>query len=223
MREQALFHTHQKHQRELKPLDRVHGHQLHAILPGVTLGLARLKRRVREEGVQHGHVFLDLRVVGEALASADQFLQVFDARLPFFAGVFLEMGVEAAHLDAGFDLLAERQFAQFGRHATDQIDISLQGAAGTRRQLLRAQQFQARIPQRGRPNARMRSNFIDGLLPDAARRVIDGALKSIVRARARNHAQVGERILDLGAFEEAQAAVNPVRHATSHQRFLELP
>ena len=76
MRKQALFHTHQEHQRKLQSLDRMHGHQLHAIFPGIALGLTRFERGVREKGVQHGQVLIDLGIVFITLAGADQFLQV---------------------------------------------------------------------------------------------------------------------------------------------------
>ena len=41
MWKQAVFHAGQKHDRELKTLRRVQGHHLHAVLPGIALGIAQ--------------------------------------------------------------------------------------------------------------------------------------------------------------------------------------
>jgi len=56
-----------------------------------------------------------------------------------------------------------------------------------------------------------------------ARRQVDDPLEGGVVIAVRGQAQVGERILDLGALEEAQAAINPVgmlalRNASSKTR-----
>ncbi|MNT17458.1 hypothetical protein D3C72_1526060 [compost metagenome] len=43
-REHPLFHPDDKHLRELQPLGRVQGHQLHRVLIGIGLPLARFQR-----------------------------------------------------------------------------------------------------------------------------------------------------------------------------------
>ena len=68
----------------------------------------------------------------------------------------------------------------------------------------------------------MASNLVDGFLPDTAWRMIYRTLEGLVRARARNHAQVAQRVLDLGTLEKSQAAVDPVRDAAGDQHFLKL-
>ena len=108
MRKQAFLHADQEHQRKLESLDRMHRHQLHAILPGVGLALARFQRGMREKRIQRGHILFDQRIVLKVLAGADQFLQVLDARLPFLAAVLFEMRFESAHFDTELDLFAER-------------------------------------------------------------------------------------------------------------------
>ena len=49
MREQAIFHANDEHDGELKSLGGMQGHQLHAVIPGLTLCLTGLKRRVAQE------------------------------------------------------------------------------------------------------------------------------------------------------------------------------
>ena len=58
---------------------------------------------------------------------------------------------------------------------------------------------------------------------DAARREVDDAQEAGVVVRVLDQAQVGQRVLDLGALEEAQAAVHLVRHAGVEQRALDHP
>ena len=50
--EHTLFHTDNKHLRELQAFRRVQRHQLHCILPGIRLPLARFQRRMGEECLQ---------------------------------------------------------------------------------------------------------------------------------------------------------------------------
>ena len=47
------------------------------------------------------------------------------------------------------------------------------------------------------------------------------ALEGGIVAAVGDQAQVGERVLDLGALEEAQAAVDAVRHARGEERLFE--
>jgi hypothetical protein len=79
MWKQPLLHANQENQGKLESLDRMHGHQLHAVFPGVGLGLASFQCRVREKSVERGHIFLDQRIVFKTLTGADQFLQVLEA------------------------------------------------------------------------------------------------------------------------------------------------
>lgn len=134
MRKQTLFHAGQEHQREFEPLDRVHRHQLHTVLPGIGLGFAGFQRRVREEGIECRHILLDHFVGFVILTGNNQFLQVFDTRLPFFRSIFTKMRLQPAYFYTVFDLLAERQFRKLGGHAAHQIDKCLQRAARPRAQ-----------------------------------------------------------------------------------------
>ena len=56
---------------------------------------------------------------------------------------------------------------------------------------------------------------------DAARREVDDAQERAIVVGRREQAQIGERVLDLGALEEAHAAVDAVRDRRVEQRVLE--
>ena len=58
---------------------------------------------------------------------------------------------------------------------------------------------------------------------DAARRKVDDAQERAVVDRRGHQAQVGERALDLGALEEAHAAIDAIRNRRVEQRVLEHP
>jgi hypothetical protein len=55
-------------------------------------------------------------------------------------------------------------------------------------------------------------HLVQGALADAARRRVDRALEGRVVVAVGDQAQVGQRVLDFGALEEAHAAVHAVRH-----------
>ncbi|MCY1538228.1 hypothetical protein D9M68_737580 [compost metagenome] len=62
VREQALFHAGDEHHIELQPLGRVHGHELHRVLPGLRLVVARFERGVGEEGRERAHGLAGFRL-----------------------------------------------------------------------------------------------------------------------------------------------------------------
>ena len=225
MGKQAFFHADQEHQRELQTLDRVQGHQLHALLPFVGLGLARFQRGMAEKGFQRRQAAL--LVAGlhlESLAGADQFLQVFAARLATVAAVLLEMGLQTGVLDAQANLLRQLEIATGFGQALYQLDIAGQRVArprGQRRTL--ADQLQGGRPQGDAFVTRQFADAIHAFLPQPPRRMIDGTFEGAVVHRVDGHAQPGQGILDLGALEEAQAAIDAVGNAPRNQDFLELP
>src|SRR4051794_20164088 len=54
MREQAVFHAREEHDRELEALRAVQAHHLHAVFPGVRLAFAGFEHRMREERFERG-------------------------------------------------------------------------------------------------------------------------------------------------------------------------
>jgi hypothetical protein len=56
---------------------------------------------------------------------------------------------------------------------------------------------------------------------DAARREVDHPQEAGVVTRVLQQPQVGQRVLDLGPLEKAQAAIDPVGHAGVEQRGLD--
>ena len=62
MREQALFQAADEHGVKLQPLAGVHGHELHGVLSGLGLVVARLQRGVGEKGDQGREGFAGVSV-----------------------------------------------------------------------------------------------------------------------------------------------------------------
>ena len=101
------------------------------------------------------------------------------------------------------DDLAQRQAARRFAHRVDQRREG--GQVGARLARHRADA----LPAGCLPLARAASCSCSmRARADAARREIDDAQEARVVVRVLDQAQVGERVLDLGALEEAQAAVD---------------
>ena len=69
--------------------------------------------------------------------------------------------------------------------------------------------------------ARVVAQQVERRAADAARRQVDDALEGDVVVARLREAQVRQGVLDLGALEEPQAAVDAVRDSRRHQRLLE--
>jgi hypothetical protein len=91
VREQALLEAGDEDDVELQPLGRMHGHQLHRVLPLAGLMLAGFERGVREEGGQRTAIGAAaspsmaafLQEVGRRV---DQFVEVLQPLLAFLLG-----------------------------------------------------------------------------------------------------------------------------------------
>src|SRR5210317_1857290 len=118
MREQAVLHAAQEYQRKLEALGRVHGHQLHAVFPGIRLPFARLKGGMGQELIEGRHLFG--RVGLETPGGADEFEQVLDTRFAFLALVLFEEIDKAALVDNVVYLVMEIEPPGFPRQAFDQ-------------------------------------------------------------------------------------------------------
>ena len=218
-REQPFLQPDDEHGRELESLGRMQCHQLHAIEPGRGLGLARLKRGMGQECGQRRQAVVIVR--GKTFRGIDEFVQVFNPR---FALVVLLPRVVRAQprvLDDHAYLLVQGQLRDLGGEAIDQCKESLQGAGRARGQ--GGHERLRGIPQRQSFLLRDCANLVDGCIADAARRQVDDPFEGQVVSVGLGEAQVAERVLDLGALEEPQAAIDAIRNARRHQRLLERP
>ena len=100
-------------------------------------------------------------------------------------------------------------------HAVDQRDEGLQ----VRTRLARHRAHALRQAAAGLPRGVLQ--LLDAARADAARGEVHHAQEAGVVVGVLQQPQVGQRVLDLGALEEAQAAVHAVRHAGVEQRALD--
>ena len=217
VREQAILHADEKHHRKLQSLRRMQGHQLHAVFAEAGLTLAGFERGVREERVDR----VEALVLGRALEAArrvDQFVEIFQTRFGLLTLFLLVVLAQAGAFDHPLHHLRQRLIFRLGREAVDQIDKNFQ-AAGAAAELCCC--IRRRLPQRYAALARQRAQALDRRRADAARRRVDGALEAGIVIANRDEAQIRERVLDLHALEEAQAAVDAVRQAVADQRLFE--
>ena len=225
---QALFQPDQEHHRKLQALGGVQRHQLHAVFPVLGLALARLQRRMHQKAgeVVHAFGFLGEEGIlagGELAGGVDQFLEVLDAGLAPFALLAREVLDQAAVADDPLDLFVQRQAVGLFGQGLDQAGEAAQRPGGAGREPAAQQQLGHGRPQRGAGRARLLANGRQRALADAAGGLVDDALEGGIVVAVGDQAQVGERVPDLGALEEAQAAVHPVGNAVPHELFLEQP
>ena len=233
----------------------MHGHQLHGVLPGLRLVVARLERRMGQESRQRRQRFAGFGIgrqefrqqrVGcriqplagrrlaevqpraqlvdrqrhgvpakaflahKRLGGVDQFGQIFQPVLAFLFELVMRfkpavrqhqpndfaqahaLGLLAQHIELGDK--GAQVGAGLARHGADAV---VQGTARGARNVLQ---------------------LLDAARTDAARRKVDHAHEAGVVVRVLEQAQIGQRVLDLGALEKAQAAIDAVRHPGVEQR-----
>src|SRR5688572_1743423 len=218
VREEPVLQAAQEDHRELETLGRMQGHHLHAVLPGLGLPFAGFEHRVREKRRERRHA----RILGlEAPRGADELLQVLEPRLALVRLLLAVVRGEPAGCDDMIHLLMQRQPARRGVELLDERNEDLQARAGARSELLPA--GTARLPQRRRVGARICTQDLEGPCADPARGQIHHALERCVVVAIADQAQVGQRILDLGALEEPQAPVDAIGNAAGEQVLLEHP
>ena len=129
MGEQTVFHAGHEHQRKFQALGRMQGHELHAVVPGLALGLAGLERGVAEERLQLGQPGVGvLARQGKSVGGIDQFVEVLQPVLAFPIG--LVEGDEARRLQHVLDDLAQGQaLRRLAHRGTDLAEIRKQTAA----------------------------------------------------------------------------------------------
>jgi hypothetical protein len=81
---------------------------------------------------------------------------------------------------------------------------------------------QCGIPQRDAVRARALAQRVDRAVADAARWRVDGTLERRIVVAIGDQAQVGQRILDFGAVEKAQPAVDAIADVVLDQLFFEV-
>ena len=239
----------------------MYGHELHGILPGLGLVVARLQRSVDEEGLQRREGFAGVgigasqRLVGQCLVQqrqagvdalagralrerggggagrfiqrqgdgifakaflqhkafggVDEFVQVFQALLAFFVGAV--MLLQAAGVQHMFDGVAQALPGHGFAHHVDQGVKAAQLGPG------RAADQGGGIQQAAAGLAGFFLQGFDAAGTDAPGRKVHHAQKAGVVLRVLQQAQVGQGVLDFGAFKKAQAAIHAVGDAGVEQ------
>src|SRR5579862_7843340 len=173
---------------------------------------------MREKGFERRQL-LAVALGTETARRAHELEQVLDTRLAALGLLALVMLDETARLQYVIDLLVQRAPLDLERQALDQ-----RHETGNRRRGLRAERTAARLgrlPQRGAASPRMPAQRVEALRADAAHRQVHHAFEGRIVLAIRQKAQVRERVLDLRALEEPQAAIDPVRNTRRQKYFLE--
>jgi hypothetical protein len=201
--EQAFFQAGDEHRVELQALGGVDAHQLHRVLALGGLVLAGLQGGVAEEGFQA----LVVAVGGEGGGGVGQFVQVLH---PVLAVLFVL--VELQQAGTGDDVLHLFHQGQAGRVIPANAWIQATAFPPVARRRRTSSPPERRPPPTGwcRPPGPRRPAF-QGTGADAPGREVHHAQEGVVVLRVGGQAQVGQGVLDLGALEEAQAAIDPVR------------
>ena len=195
----------------------MHGHQLQRIGASLRLIVAGFERGVGKKSGKAGVVLRFVR--DKARRGVDQFTQVFETVRAF--ALLLVMLFETTVLDHVFDNFGQRQPRARRAHAGDQRDECVDAFFHRARFVARAffqHPFLGRRPQADAARARQFLQLLERAVADAAGGEIDDAQQRAVVFVARQHAQIGERVLDFLALEKAQAAVDAIRHAGIEQR-----
>src|SRR5690606_6591820 len=119
------------------------------------------------------------------------------------------------------DLLVQRQIARILIEPVDELQNLPEGVARALRERFLSDDGRGRPPQARARASCLVPHDVDRPRADAARRHVHDALERRIVVAVRDEPQVRERILDLGALEEAHAAVDAIRDAGREQRFLE--
>ena len=160
-------------------------------------------------GLGRRAIVLEAFVVDEQRRGVDEFIEVLDPVL-----AFLFAFVKAAQIGAMHDMLddlGQRELLGLEAHAFDELDEVGEAGAGL------AAQVRHRRVQRGGIHARRVGQLFERARTDAARRKIDHAREGGVVVRVLHQAQIRERVLDFGALEKAQAAIDAIGNAGLEQ------
>ena len=128
---------------------------------------------------------------------------------------------EAGRLQHLVDLLVQGERGRVAGEALDERHEAVHRRRGLGAERAAANAGGGRLPQGAAGTARCLAQRIETLRTHAACRQVDDALEGGIVAAVGDEPQVRERVLDLGTLEEAQAAINAVRHARGEERLLE--
>ncbi len=142
-----------------------------------------------------------------------ELVQVFYPVLPLAFGPVV--GDQTRQLDDDFDRFIERQLPDLASHPVDKRDEALEAANRRARQL----RYGRDQPDAVAPRAVLQ--LLDGARTDAACREVDHSKKRRIVGRVLDQPQVGDSVLDFGAFEEPQSAVDLVRNTGREHRMLD--
>jgi hypothetical protein len=209
------------------PLAGVHGHQLHGVLPGLGLVVAGLQRGVGQEGGQRRHDFARVSASGAAARPA----AARSGSSPWLAGLCVR-GWPCSSSGRATASLAEALLRDEALGGVDQFlqvldavlafllgAVVLQQAAGCSTCSMISRSVRPWVCSRSTSTRAGRVlQRLDAARADAARREVHHAQEAGVVVGVLEQAQVGQRVLDLGALEEAQAAIHAVGQAGVEQR-----
>ena len=131
------------------------------------------------------------------------------------------MGEESAGLGDPAYLFVEDQVPGVGIQIVHQIKEAPYRPFGAACQAAIAEAVPGAGPEAGSRFGRARPNRVHGLGPHAPGRHVDHPVEGGVVVPVGDQAQVGQRVLDLGALEEPQAAIHAVGDAGGQQRLFE--
>ena len=150
----------------------------------------------------------------EARRGVDQFVEVIQPLLAFL--LVLVMGAQAGEFNDVIDQFRQRQMRGIAQRDDQLRERGELGAAGAGD--LRDRRMQAAVG-----GLRRILQEFEAARTDAARGEIHHAGKSGVVLGVGDQAQIGQRMLDLGALEKAQAAIHAIGQAGVEQRMFEGP
>ena len=196
-------------------------HELDRFLVRTGLGFAGFEYRVRQEFVQRRH--LRIVVAYQPEGGIDQFLQVFHSSFGGFAAVAPVMGEQPARLGDPAHLLMQHHVPGVGVQAVHQLQEALYRPACAGCQAPVPEAVRGSGPQARAGAGRAGADRLHGPGAHAPGRQVDHPVEGGIVVPVGNKTQVGQRILDLGALEEPQSAINPVGDLRGEQRLFENP
>ena len=221
MRKQAVLEPGQEDQREFEALRRVQRHQLHAVVPLLGLALAGLQRRMREERATAAMLRRPLGL--ETARGADQFVQVLEPRLGLLAFVLLVVVDEPAAPGSRGPPARAARARGIARRALDELQEACIASRARGRSSVDAADRCAACHSEIALPARGRGSRPANVAPMPRVGTLTTRSKDCIVVAVRDQPQVGKRILDFGALEEPQAAVDAVGEAVPQQELFEHP